>query len=64
MGDEDCLFLNVMTPNLPNDDKNELLPVLFYIHGGLYLNGGSDLWRPHYFMENENVLKTNFLKNT
>ncbi|KAF9920643.1 hypothetical protein FBU30_009492 [Linnemannia zychae] len=41
-GNEDCLFLNVFTPVLNADNKN-LLPVMFYIHGGAFLTGtGSD----------------------
>jgi para-nitrobenzyl esterase len=35
-GDEDCLFLNVTTPNKPNLNK---LPVLVAIHGGGYTSG-------------------------
>ncbi|MFV0299310.1 MAG: carboxylesterase/lipase family protein, partial [Paracoccus sp. (in: a-proteobacteria)] len=34
---EDCLVLNVFTPDLKPDAKR---PVMFYIHGGGYINGG------------------------
>lgn len=34
---EDCCVLNVFTPNLDTAAKR---PVLFYIHGGGYINGG------------------------
>ncbi|KAF9146385.1 hypothetical protein BGX30_000731 [Mortierella sp. GBA39] len=41
-GSDDCLFLNVFTPKL-NAGKSGLLPVMFYIHGGSFINGaGSD----------------------
>ncbi|KAF9910330.1 hypothetical protein EC991_006829 [Linnemannia zychae] len=41
-GSDDCLFLNVFTPKL-NADKTDLLPVMFYVHGGSFINGaGSD----------------------
>ncbi|KAF9126505.1 hypothetical protein BGW39_006574 [Mortierella sp. 14UC] len=41
-GNEDCLFLNVFTPVLNAEDKN-LLPVMFYLHGGSFTTGtGSD----------------------
>ena len=35
-GNEDCLFLNVVTPNKPTLKK---LPVVVWIHGGGYTNG-------------------------
>ncbi|CAN7279181.1 carboxylesterase/lipase family protein [Neorhizobium tomejilense] len=34
---EDCCVLNVFTPDL---DRNANRPVMFYIHGGGYINGG------------------------
>ncbi|KAF9991658.1 hypothetical protein BGZ80_006206 [Entomortierella chlamydospora] len=41
-GNEDCLFLNVFTPALSADKKN-LLPVMFWFHGGAFVFGsGSD----------------------
>ena len=36
---EDCLYLNVFTPENVND--NELLPVIFYVHGGSLTTGQS-----------------------
>ena len=45
VGDEDCLFLNVWTPFLPNSDPKEecLKPVMFQIHGGAFTGGtGAD----------------------
>ena len=45
-GSEDCLFLNVFTPYLPQSSSHqtqELKPVLFWIHGGAFTSGtGSD----------------------
>ncbi len=38
---EDCLFLNVWTP--PNINTNRNWPVMVFIHGGDFLEGGSDL---------------------
>ena len=37
---EDCLYLNVWTPNLAPDAK---LPVIFWIHGGAYIFGSGNL---------------------
>jgi hypothetical protein len=43
-GSEDCLFLNIQTPYLPKSGStNSLRPVMFWIHGGGFVNGvGSD----------------------
>ncbi|KAK4239846.1 Alpha/Beta hydrolase protein [Achaetomium macrosporum] len=42
-GTEDCLFLNVWTPYLPNPNsapaKGTLRPVAFWIHGGAFTGG-------------------------
>ncbi|MDS0524330.1 carboxylesterase/lipase family protein [Clostridium sp. SHJSY1] len=47
---EDCLYLNVMSP----DDKKDKKPVIFWIHGGAFLNGSGSM--PIYD-------GTNFVKN-
>ena len=36
---EDCLYLNVFTPG---KEQDELLPVIFYVHGGSLTTGQSD----------------------
>lgn len=45
-GSEDCFFLNIWTPYLPNPNNtnsNNLKPVMFWIHGGAFTGGtGSD----------------------
>lgn len=42
-GSEDCLFLNIWTPYLPNPNKKTnkktLRPVAFWIHGGAFIGG-------------------------
>jgi len=38
--EEDCLYLNIWRPKLDeDDDEQELLPVLFWIHGGGFIFG-------------------------
>lgn len=38
---EDCLFLNVFAPEGAGPESN--LPVLYWIHGGAYVNGGGSV---------------------
>ncbi|KAL3476229.1 carboxylesterase type B [Aspergillus californicus] len=40
---EDCLYLNIYTPMLPENESSDLLPVVFWIHGGSNYYGGSSL---------------------
>lgn len=52
-GQEDCLYLNIYTP-----DINKKLPVMFWIHGGGFLAGygGFNIFGPDYFMDKDVVL--------
>jgi carboxylesterase type B len=49
--DEDCLFLNVFTKNLPSVENNELKPVIAFLHGGGFELGSSIEYGPEYLME-------------
>src|SRR5258707_11577773 len=42
-GSEDCLYLNVYTPNPPRDH----LPVMGWIHGGALVEGAANLYDPN-----------------
>ncbi|CAK1546451.1 unnamed protein product [Leptosia nina] len=55
-GDENCLFLNVCTPNL----DGEFLPVMVFIHGGAFLfgSGNSSLYGADYLVEKDVVVVT------
>ncbi|XP_031632505.1 venom carboxylesterase-6-like [Contarinia nasturtii] len=54
---EDCLYLNVYTPVTDESKTNKKLPVLFWIHGGAYLEGdGSDLYQGADFLMEHNVV--------
>ncbi|XP_052128544.1 cholinesterase 1-like isoform X4 [Frankliniella occidentalis] len=50
---EDCLYLNVYSPELPRGESAPLRPVLFWIHGGGFLvgDGDSDIFGPDYFVD-------------
>ncbi|CAB3370890.1 Hypothetical predicted protein [Cloeon dipterum] len=52
---EDCLTLNVYTPTT---DKNAMLPVLVYIHGGFFLMGSPANYNPSYLLEHDVILVT------
>uniref|UniRef100_A0A4D5RA63 Carboxylic ester hydrolase n=1 Tax=Scolopendra viridis TaxID=118503 RepID=A0A4D5RA63_SCOVI len=47
-GKEDCLYLNVYTPKIPENNDGTKLDVLFHIHGGGFklCDGGSSLFGP------------------
>ncbi|KAG5877339.1 hypothetical protein JTB14_030710 [Gonioctena quinquepunctata] len=53
---EDCLYLNVYTPKYPSAKAS--LPVMFYIFGGGFSNGGNHInyFGPHYLMEHEVIV--------
>ncbi|PSN42536.1 hypothetical protein C0J52_03842 [Blattella germanica] len=62
-GQEDCLYLNVYTPKLPDNNANsdsDLLDVMFWIHGGGWVSGsgGSDLYGPQYLLDKNVILVT------
>ncbi|XP_045768325.1 juvenile hormone esterase-like isoform X3 [Maniola jurtina] len=54
-GSEGCLFLNVYTPSLPPCSP---LPVMFFIHGGLYItgSGNDDLYGPDFLIDQNDVV--------
>ncbi|KAJ2951247.1 hypothetical protein O0L34_g5648 [Tuta absoluta] len=56
-GSEDCLYLNVYSPNLKPDKP---LPVMFWIHGGGFMNGNgnSDLFGPEFLVKHDVILVT------
>ncbi|KAJ8706368.1 hypothetical protein PYW08_010994 [Mythimna loreyi] len=56
-GSEDCLYLNVYTPSLPSEGVQNL-PVLFFVHGGRFIFGYGDYYRPDYFLKHDVILVT------
>ncbi|GJQ76573.1 hypothetical protein Trydic_g2270 [Trypoxylus dichotomus] len=56
IGKEDCLFLNVFTPMLPEGDEG--LPVILWIHGGGFRYGSASQYGPKHLMKKKVVLVT------
>ncbi|XP_046751105.1 esterase E4-like [Diprion similis] len=58
VGDEDCLWLNLYTPQLPENTTSALLPVMVYIYGGGFKTGNarSDRYGPEYLLDADIVL--------
>ncbi|XP_077288427.1 venom carboxylesterase-6-like [Arctopsyche grandis] len=50
VGDEDCLYLNVYSPNL-----SAKLPVIVYIHGGAFIFGTGVTYQPTFIMDKDVV---------
>ena len=59
-GQEDCLYLNVYTHKLPDDDNVLSLPVIFWIHGGAFTVECNDsrMYGPDLLLEHDVVLVT------
>ncbi|XP_012270621.1 venom carboxylesterase-6 [Orussus abietinus] len=62
VGDEDCLYLNVHTPKLPNESEDGFLryPVMIWFHGGGWITGAghSEFYGPKFLLDHDVVLVT------
>ncbi|CAH1394634.1 unnamed protein product [Nezara viridula] len=59
-GTEDCLYINVYTPQIPDGKTTEpkLLDVLAFVHGGAFFGGASSYHGPDILLERDIVLVT------
>ncbi|KAG5882421.1 hypothetical protein JTB14_021690 [Gonioctena quinquepunctata] len=57
-GSEDCLFVNVFTPIRPKSTDNNNLPVIFYIYGGGWMEGSSNVYLPDYMVQQDLIVVT------
>ncbi|KAF5288896.1 hypothetical protein FQA39_LY03775 [Lamprigera yunnana] len=59
IGSEDCLYLNIYTPQLPTSNSNSL-PVMFYIGGEYFMNGdvSKERYGPEFLLDKDVVLVT------
>ncbi|XP_066150132.1 para-nitrobenzyl esterase-like [Euwallacea fornicatus] len=58
MGEEDCLYLNVYTPQIPSNPSKINLPVIVFLHGGAFISGCSNEYGPDYLMKHDIILVT------
>ncbi|XP_046608330.1 juvenile hormone esterase-like isoform X1 [Neodiprion virginianus] len=60
VGDEDCLNLNVFTPQMSGGKNSSLLPVMVYVFGGRFMIGSanSSVYGPQYLLNQDVVLVT------
>ncbi|CAG7720240.1 unnamed protein product [Allacma fusca] len=61
VGSEDCLFINVYTPEFPKQNKitpKAPLPVLVFIHGGSFLFYSGEVFGPKYLLDEDVILVT------
>ncbi|KAE9536014.1 hypothetical protein AGLY_007915 [Aphis glycines] len=58
VGSEDCLYLNVYTPKLPQEGliPGGLMNVIVYIHGGAFQFGAGIGYGPHYLLDSEDFV--------
>ncbi|CAG9826807.1 unnamed protein product [Diabrotica balteata] len=56
---EDCLYLNVFTPQLPNKDNVTGFPVYVFIYGGFFIYGNPTGYDFHYLVD-EGVVVVSF----
>ncbi|GBP77712.1 Neuroligin-4, Y-linked [Eumeta japonica] len=54
--DEDCLYLNIFSPNTAAGATAQKYPVMFYIHGGQFSSGASNLFPAHILAAFYNVV--------
>ncbi|TRY67019.1 hypothetical protein TCAL_02277 [Tigriopus californicus] len=58
IGQEDCLHLNVYTPDLPITENQTKLPVMVWLYGGEFVMGDAseDMQLPEHIMDNGQVV--------
>ncbi|XP_054282532.1 esterase B1-like [Macrosteles quadrilineatus] len=58
--DEDCLYLNVYSPQLPSQERKPALPVILWIHGGGFYkwSGNYDAYGPDLLIAEKVVMVT------
>ncbi|CAG7711962.1 unnamed protein product [Allacma fusca] len=58
LGNEDCLYLNIYSPGLPDNLDKPNYPVVIFLHGGSYYFGGGSEYGPAYLLNKDIILVT------
>tara|TARA_Y100000590_G_scaffold187562_1_gene213803 strand:- start:3631 stop:5481 length:1851 start_codon:yes stop_codon:yes gene_type:complete len=57
MGSEDCLYLNIWSPEWKSEEASQKkVPVMMWIHGGANIIGSSDMYNPSHIVANHEVV--------
>ena len=56
MGQEDCLYLNVYSPDIPVTENQRKLPVLVWLLGHSFTQGNHDIYAPDRFMDTKELV--------
>ncbi|CAD0194155.1 unnamed protein product [Chrysodeixis includens] len=57
-GVEDCLYLNIFTPEIPKSEEAKLKPVIVWLHGYAFASSFSHLHGADFLIDNDIVLVT------
>ncbi|XP_065211476.1 esterase E4-like [Planococcus citri] len=55
-GEEDCLYLNIFTPKLPQSSTQPLNDVIVFLHGGSFMFGSGNYVIPDYLLAMHDVV--------
>lgn len=57
-GVEDCLYVNIYTPQLPRNENDILKPIAVWIHGYAFASSFSHIHGPDFFIEHDVIFVT------
>ncbi|CAL8114282.1 unnamed protein product [Orchesella dallaii] len=58
LGHEDCLTLNIYTPQIPVQDYNPNMSTVIWFHGGSFIFGAGSEYGPAYLLQKDVILVT------
>ncbi|KAG8239169.1 hypothetical protein J437_LFUL018574 [Ladona fulva] len=55
-GDEDCLYANIYTPEIPMSGEKKFHDVIINFHGGAFMFGSGEFYGPKYLLDRDVIL--------